>query len=77
MNRARELFNKIEARLRVINGLAQILINNDSFRTAALGTSPAQLEPSDDIIVHEAVQLLSDQAQDELTELMDAMEVPV
>ncbi|MEA9994298.1 hypothetical protein QN382_19090 [Pseudomonas sp. 10B1] len=77
MNRARELCNKIEARLRVIRGLADILMENDVFKTGAAGDGPAQLEADHELIVHEAVHLLSDQAQDEMIELMDAMEVPV
>ncbi|MDY7560186.1 hypothetical protein QN366_01450 [Pseudomonas sp. CCC3.2] len=77
MNRARELCNKIEARLRVIRGLADILMENDVFKTGAAGDGPAQLEADHELIVHGAVHLLSDQAQDEMIELMDAMEVPV
>ncbi|VVO30701.1 hypothetical protein [Pseudomonas fluorescens] len=77
MNRARELCNKIEARLRVIRGLADILLENDLFKIDASGDGPAQLEAGNEMVVHEAVQLLSDQAQDEIIELMDVMQVPV
>lgn len=77
MKTARQLCNNIEARLRVIKGLASMLIDNDSFRTMACSHTNAQLEPKDEIIVHEAVHLLADQAQDELIDLMDVMEVPV
>lgn len=76
MNRAQELCNKIEARLRVIRGLADILMENDIFKTGAAGDGPAQLEAGHEMIVHEAVRLLSDQAQDDVIELMDAMGVP-
>jgi len=76
MNRARELYNKLDARLRVIRGLAVILIDNDSFKTQALGDALPQLDAENEMSIHEAVHLLSDQAQDELVDLVNLLELP-
>ncbi|MCF7532009.1 hypothetical protein [Pseudomonas petrae] len=77
MKTPRELCNKIEARLRVITGLAQILINNDSFGTGTIIVQEPQMGAEDSMMVHEVVLLLADQAQDVLVDLMKAMEVSV
>ncbi|QLG90742.1 hypothetical protein HZF02_01700 [Pseudomonas yamanorum] len=76
MNRARELYNKLDARLRVIRGLADILTENDVLKTGVSDDAPAQLEAENELVIHEAVFLLSDQAQDELVELVNLLELP-
>ena len=76
MKTALELYNNIDARLRVIRGLAEILINNDSFKAEASGDAPPQLDASDEMVCHEAVLLLADQTQNELVELVNSLGLP-
>lgn len=73
MTRSRELYNNIDARLRVIRGLAVILMDNDCFKTEATAHASAQLDAENEMSIHEAVHLLSDQAQHELIELVDLL----
>lgn len=76
MKRARELCNKLDASLRVIHGLAEILAENDVFRIDAIGGIAAQLDAENERDIHAAISLLSDQAQEDLTELTRLVEVP-
>ncbi|MCF7558882.1 hypothetical protein [Pseudomonas petrae] len=76
MTPSRELYNKIDTSLRVIRGLADVLINNDSFKTDATDEAPAQLDQSNEMVLHEAVLLLADAAQNELVELVNSLGLP-
>ncbi|MGO3542314.1 MAG: hypothetical protein ACTIOG_07405 [Pseudomonas helleri] len=76
MTQTRELCNKLDARLRVIRGLTDILAENDVFKTGALGNTTAQLDAENERDMHAAISLLSEQTQKELTELIALVEVP-
>lgn len=67
-----DLGEKVMARLRVIEGFASILMENDSFKgDASAGFSP-QLDHLSESVLHEALFMLADQAQDQLLQLMNA-----
>jgi hypothetical protein len=67
-----DLSEKVMARLRVIEGFASILMENDSLKgDASAGFSP-QLDHLSESVLHEAVFMLADQAQDQLLQLMNS-----
>ncbi|WP_049696636.1 hypothetical protein [Pseudomonas fulva] len=71
-NQASNLGEKVAARLRVIEGLAAILMENDSFKGEADSRFSPQLEHLSESTIHEAIWLLADQAQDQLLQMMNA-----
>lgn len=76
MNRARTITNRIEAKLRVISGLASILMNTDAIKNGSHGEEAPQLELQDETVLHEALFMFSEQTHDDLVELMNAVEIP-
>ncbi|EKT4477444.1 hypothetical protein QEL91_003143 [Pseudomonas putida] len=67
-----DLGEKIMSRLRVIEGFASILMENDSFKGDADSRFPPQLDHLSESVLHEAMYMLVDQAQDQLLQLMNA-----
>ncbi|WP_236183481.1 hypothetical protein [Pseudomonas juntendi] len=67
-----DLGEKVMARLRVIEGFASILMENDSFKGDADSRFSPQLDHLSESVLHEAMCMLADQAQDQLLQLMNA-----
>lgn len=67
-----DLGEKVMTRLRVIEGLSSILMENDSFKDDSQAGFSPQLDHLSESVLHEAVFMLADQAQDQLTQLMNA-----
>ncbi|MEB3843420.1 hypothetical protein [Pseudomonas guariconensis] len=67
-----DLGEKIMARLRVIEGFASILMENGSFKGDADSRFSPQLDHLSESVLHEAMYMLADQAQDQLLQLMNA-----
>lgn len=67
-----DLGEKVMARLRVIEGFASILMENGSFKGDAGSRFSPQLDHLSESVLHEAMYMLADQAQDQLLQLMNA-----
>ncbi|MVF50610.1 hypothetical protein F9Z43_15050 [Pseudomonas monteilii] len=67
-----DLGEKVMARLRVIEGFASILMENDSLKGDAQAGFAPQLDHLSESTIHEAMYMLADQAQDQLLQLMNA-----
>ncbi|MFV7440207.1 hypothetical protein [Pseudomonas vlassakiae] len=67
-----DLGEKVMARLRVIEGFASILMENDSLKGDAQAGFAPQLDHLSESVLHEALFMLADQAQDQLLQLMSA-----
>ena len=66
------LGEKVMARLRVIEGFASILMENNSFKGDADSRFSPQLDHLSESVLHEAMYMLAEQAQDQLLQLMNA-----
>ncbi|UUC17567.1 hypothetical protein NOV18_20185 [Pseudomonas asiatica] len=67
-----DLGEKVMARLRVIEGFASILMENNSFKGDAGSRFSPQLDHLSESVLHEAMYMLAEQAQDQLLQLMNA-----
>ncbi|MGO0684834.1 hypothetical protein [Pseudomonas fulva] len=67
-----ELGEKILSRLRVIESFASILMENHSFKDDRHRGFEPQLDFQGESAIHEAMYMLSEQAQDQLLQLMNA-----
>lgn len=67
-----DLGEKVMARLRVIEGFASILMESGSFKGDAGSRFSPQLDHLSESVLHEAMYMLADQAQDQLLQLMNA-----
>lgn len=70
-----ELGEKVMARLRSISGLSYALMVNDSFKDDAQSGFQAQFASTDEATLHEAINLLAEDAQDHLISMMNAQGV--
>lgn len=66
------LGDHVLSRLRVIEGLAHVLMENHSLRDDKQRGFELQLDFKGESAIQEAVQLLAEQAQDQLIRLMNA-----
>lgn len=67
-----DLGEKVMARLRVIESFAFILMENHSFKDDRKRGFEPQLDFQGESAIHEAMYMLSEQAQDQLLQLMNA-----
>ncbi|MFI8555818.1 hypothetical protein [Pseudomonas putida] len=67
-----DLGEKVMARLRVIEQLSVVLMENHSFKDDQQRGFEPQLDFHGESAVHEAMFMLADQAQDQLLQLMNA-----
>jgi hypothetical protein len=67
-----DLGEKVMSRLRVIEGFVLILMENDSFKDDSVAGHPPLIDHYGESIVHEALFMLAEQAQDQLLQLMNA-----
>lgn len=67
-----DLGEKVMARLRVIEGFASILMENDSLKGDAQAGFDPQLDHFSESTIHEAMYMPADQAKDQLLQLMNA-----
>ncbi|MEE1918460.1 hypothetical protein V0R52_18885 [Pseudomonas asiatica] len=67
-----DLGEKVMARLRVIEQLSVVLMENHSFKDDQQRGFEPQLDFHGESAVHEAMYMLADQAQDQLLQLMNA-----
>ncbi|UBM27161.1 hypothetical protein K8374_09480 [Pseudomonas sp. p1(2021b)] len=67
-----DLGEKVMARLRVIEGFASILMENDSLKGDTQAGFAPQLDHLSESVLHESLFMLAEQAQDQLLQLMNA-----
>ncbi|MBF8727662.1 hypothetical protein [Pseudomonas putida] len=67
-----DLGEKVMARLRVIESFASILMENHSFKDDQQSGFEPQLDFQGESAIHEAIYMLSEQAKDQLLQLMNA-----
>lgn len=67
-----DLGEKVLSRLRVIESFASILMENHAFKDDQQRGFEPQLDFHGESAIHEAMYMLAEQAQDQLTQLMNA-----
>jgi hypothetical protein len=72
-----ELGDKLQAKLRIIKGMADMLMGNGSFKNGAAADQTPQLDDIDESVLQEAIHILADQSHIELIELLDLLVVPL
>lgn len=71
-----DLGDKLQAKLRIIKGMADMLMDNGSFKNGAAADETPQLDDIDESVLQEAIHILADQSHIELIQLLDLLVVP-
>ena len=71
-----DLGDKLQAKLRIIKGMADMLMDNGSFKSSDPADETAQLDNIDESVLQEAIHILADQGHIELIQLLDLLVVP-